>query len=118
MHGPPPRSYAKSLKKLPVVWLLQQGDFSYGDRVQTDHHAIGRLSAQYLMDAGLTHMACMYDLANLGIVLQNHVLSLFGVLEKNNVQVDVLSYDMDDQKLNPLIFRRRLLPTWSLGLLR
>jgi DNA-binding LacI/PurR family transcriptional regulator len=108
VHGPPPpSSYANSLKKLPVVWLLQQGDFSYGDRVQPDHHAIGRLSAQYLMDVGLTHMACIYGFSKCKHhFAESRAESFLACLKKNNVQVDVLSYDMDDQKLNPVDIQR------------
>lgn len=108
VHGPPPpRSYANSLKKLPVVWLLQQGDFSYGDRVQTDHHAIGRLSAQYLIDAGLKHVACITGISRASHhFAESRAESFLACLKKNNVQVDVLSYDMDDQKLNPVDIQR------------
>lgn len=108
VHGPPPpSSYAKSLKKLPVVWLLQQGDFSYGDRVQTDHHAIGRRSAQYLMDAGLTHVACVTGISCASnYFAESRAESFLACMKKNNVQVDVLSYDMDDQKLNPVDVQR------------
>lgn len=102
VHGPPPPgNYAECLKNFPVVWLLQQGDFSYGDRVQADHHMVGWNSAQYLIDQACSHVACMTALGG----DEHHFAgtraqSFLACLQKNNVRVDVLEYDLDVDNLN------------------
>jgi len=58
--GPEPEAEAAEvLRKLPSVWLLYKGSRTWGDRVQPDHRGIGRMSLDYLLEAGSKHPVCM-----------------------------------------------------------
>lgn len=48
------------ISHIPAVWMMTRYDFepdSWGDRVQPDHKAIGRLAARYLLERGHQHLA-------------------------------------------------------------
>lgn len=60
IHGPAPEAaILQHLKKLPVVWLLQQGSADFGDRVQPDHAFSGKLACNYLAQKGCRNLCCM-----------------------------------------------------------
>jgi len=58
---PPPRKLHDQLSHFPCVWLLspRAGRGFWGDRVQPDNEAIGRLAANYLADRGHTEVAML-----------------------------------------------------------
>jgi LacI family transcriptional regulator len=47
------------LKKIPTVWLLQQGSADFGDRVQPNHALAGELSCDWLVRQGCRNLCCM-----------------------------------------------------------
>ncbi len=63
MHGyPPSPKMAETLKLYPTVWMLSQRRKRgyWGDRVAPDNQAIGRVAAEYLIDRGHRHIACLH----------------------------------------------------------
>jgi DNA-binding LacI/PurR family transcriptional regulator len=60
LHGaePDPET-AEVLRKLPTVWIFQQGGRSWGDRVQPDHRALGALALDHLVARGASDLCCM-----------------------------------------------------------
>jgi LacI family purine nucleotide synthesis repressor len=51
----PAAAVTPELQRIPAVWMMSRDDTNldpWGDRVKTDHQAIGTLAAQYLMQRG------------------------------------------------------------------
>jgi DNA-binding LacI/PurR family transcriptional regulator len=57
----PAEAITPQIRQVPAVWMMSRNDVSssdaWGDRVRPDHHEIGRLAAQYLLDRGHRHLA-------------------------------------------------------------
>ncbi|QHI70625.1 LacI family DNA-binding transcriptional regulator [Tichowtungia aerotolerans] len=60
IHGSKPSpAICKHLKKHPVIWLLKQGSFDFGDRIQPDHSLAGELSCDWMIQQGCRNLCCM-----------------------------------------------------------
>jgi LacI family transcriptional regulator len=60
LHGPAPaQADMDLLRRFPVVWLLQSGSTRFGDRVQPDHAAAGRMACEALQKRGCERLACV-----------------------------------------------------------
>jgi len=58
---PPPRQHMSRLSKLPCVWLLSARSPRgyWGDRIEPDNEAIGRIAAEHLVSKGHKHIAML-----------------------------------------------------------
>jgi LacI family transcriptional regulator, purine nucleotide synthesis repressor len=58
---PPPRKYHSRLAKFPCVWLLSPRSPRgyWGDRIEPDNEAVGRIAADYLVSNGHGHVAML-----------------------------------------------------------
>lgn len=58
---PPPRKHHMRLAKFPCVWLLSPRSPRgyWGDRIEPDNEAIGRMAADYLVARGHQHVAML-----------------------------------------------------------
>ncbi len=60
IHGPTPEDKTlQYLKKVPVIWLLQQGSPDFGDRAQPDHAFAGEIACKHLINQECSHLCCM-----------------------------------------------------------
>lgn len=66
LQGPAPApSLDERLRNMPAVWMLSSGAGDWGDRVQPDNDAIGRIAARELIARGCRNLACIgYDSAS------------------------------------------------------
>jgi len=58
---PPPKSFRSRLAKYPCVWLMspRAARGYWGDRIEPDNEAIGRIAAEYLVGEGHKHIAML-----------------------------------------------------------
>ncbi len=58
---PPPRKHQSRLAKFPCVWLLSPRSARgyWGDRIEPDNEAIGKMAAEYLVSRGHKHLGLL-----------------------------------------------------------
>jgi len=93
IHGPAPRaSMLRYLKKLPVVWLLQQGAKDYGDRVQPDHIHAGKIAAQHLLDQGCRQLCCITTCSTTSDYTQTRSGAFIKLANQHQVTTSVIEH--------------------------
>ncbi|MBN1517929.1 LacI family DNA-binding transcriptional regulator [Candidatus Sumerlaeota bacterium] len=64
--GPEPSAdLAEKLRRMNCVWLLSRGATSWGDRIESDHTATGRIAFEILRRRGHRRLACIYNTSEL-----------------------------------------------------